>query len=140
MKTMFQTQIIKGKNMDYDKDKADKYRRNINRFLAVGGAGAIVGIIATAPFLATNLDAQNIGLYSAIVAAIGMGGAMWNWAAQEDLKAGRTVAAELKDFKEGFGNVLSRIRKEFDDEFATNQGLENKDGSTVEQKRKISIK
>jgi hypothetical protein len=124
--------------MDYDLKKADKYRRNINRFLAVGGAGAIVGLFATAPELASNLTAQNIGMYAAIIAAIGIGGAMWNWAAQEDLKSGRTISTEFKDIKASFGNVLSRIRKEFDDEFATNQGLDNKDGSTV--KKKISIK
>lgn len=124
--------------MNFNQNTADKYKRNINRFLAVGGAGAIVGLFATSPDLATNLTAQNIGMYSAIISAVGMAGAMWNWAAQEDLKSGRTIASEFKDIKEGFGIVLSRIRKEYDDEFATNQGLDNKDTVTI--KKKISIK
>lgn len=135
---LFQLQLQKGKIMDYDLKKADKYRRNINRFLAVGGVGAIVGLFATSPELVTNITAQNIGIYASIVAAIGMGGAMWNWAAQEDLKANKTLSSEFKDVKSGFGNLLSRIRQEFDDEFAINKGLDAKDAPST--KSKVSIK
>jgi len=120
--------------MNYDQIKADKYRRNINRFLVIGGIGALAGLIATSPKLATNVTAQSIGLYAIIFAAIGMFGAWWNWAAQEDLKSGRTIFSEFKEIKNDLKKVFSRVRREFDDEFARNQGLENKDDVHVKEK------
>jgi hypothetical protein len=123
--------------MDYNQSKVEKYRRNINRFLVIGGIGALAGLVATSPTYVTNTTAQSIGLYAIIMAAVGMVGAWWNWAAQQDLKSGRTISLEFHDIKKDFGNIVSRIRREFDDEFARNQGLENKDDVAVEKKIRV---
>lgn len=125
------------KNQD-TASKVEKYKMNIVRFLAVGGVSAVVGLIATSPELATNITAQNIGMYAALISALGMGGAFWNWASLEDMKEGRNLATEFSDVKQGFSNVISRMRKEFDDEFATNQGLDNNEPVTA--KKKIGLK
>ncbi|NCQ52109.1 hypothetical protein GW796_09505 [archaeon] len=103
-----------------------KFKYIFNRFLAVGGMAAIVGVIATSPDFATNVIAQDIGLYSAIIASLGICGAAWTFATQEDLKSGRTITNELKDVKDSLTNVLGKFREEFDDEFGTNQGLDDK--------------
>jgi hypothetical protein len=103
-----------------------KNKKLTNTFLAVGGTAALIGLFATTPELATNLDAQQIGIYAAAISALGMGGAAWNWATKIDHESGTTIASELKGLKSDFNNILGRIRKEFDDEFATNQGLDDK--------------
>jgi hypothetical protein len=123
--------------MDYNQSKLEKYRRNINKFLVIGGIGAFVGLVVTSPTYAANTTAQSIGLYAIIMAAVGMVGAWWNWAAQEDLKSGRTISLEFQDIKKDFGNIISRIKREFDDEFARNQGLESKEDVAVEEKVRI---
>lgn len=109
-----------------NEQKDDNYRRKTNRFMALGGTAAIFGLFATAPDLATSPLAQQVGLYSAIIAAVGIVGAGWNFASRLDLQSGKTLASEFKDVKNDFGNILGRIRKEFDDEFSRNQGLDDK--------------
>jgi hypothetical protein len=101
-----------------------KHKKNINLFMAVGGIAATVGLFATSPELATNVTAQQIGLYSFFIAAAGMGGAFWQWAKEEDQKSGRTLAMEWKDTKEDIGSVVSKVTKAFRDEYPTTPEIE----------------
>ena len=120
--------------------KADKYRRNINRFIAIGGIAAVIALFATDPEMLTNLVAQEIGFYSMIIAVIGICGAAWNWVSLEDLKSGSTITGELTEIKAGFNAAIAYVRKEFEDEFATNQGLDDKNTDIAAAKSKTSIK
>jgi len=100
------------------------HKKNINLFMTVGGIAAVAGLFATSPELATNVTAQQIGIYSSLVAAFGIGGAFWQWAKAEDQKSGRTLATEWKDTKEDIGMVVSKVTKAFRDEYPTTPDIE----------------
>ena len=118
----------------------DKNRRVTNRFLALGGTAAVIGIFATDPDLVNSITSQTIGYCTAVIAAIGITGAALKWAEKQDALYGKTIISEINDVKASFGKVLSRIRREFDDEFAINQGLDNKDFSTETKTKTLKLK
>ncbi len=86
---------------------AEKTKLNISRFAALGGSAALVGLIATSEHLATNPTAQNIGLYSAVIGGVSLGGALWQWATYEDKKR------ELETKPPSFSESLDSIRNKF---------------------------
>lgn len=88
---------------------ANKTKLNIARFAALGGSAAFVGLIATSEHLATNPTAQNIGLYSAIIAGVSFGGALWQFATYEDKKR----ELETKSSSSSFSSSLDSIRNKF---------------------------
>lgn len=104
--------------------KDSRFTRLIEGFMGAGGTAAVIGLIATSEEFVTNSIAQDIGVYSAIVAAIGFVGAAYTWATKEDLKHGRTFASEFNNIKNDVTNVFAKVkgvtahvRQEFADEY-----------------------
>lgn len=93
-----------------------KTKKNILKFLALGATASIVGLIATDPELATNPIAQKIGLYSTLIGGIGIFGAAWAWASQEDLKNGSTLKSEIIDLRNDLSKIIPKIRTYFNEE------------------------
>ncbi len=97
---------------------------NFNKEKIITLGAGIIGLIATSENFVGNQLAQQIGLYSAIVGAIGMGTILWKWAAEEDRKHGRTLASEFNEIKTDVKNVFAKVkgvtdqvRQEFADEY-----------------------
>jgi hypothetical protein len=86
---------------------AEKTKLNVTRFAMLGGSAAVVGLIATSEHLATNPTAQNVGLYSALVAGVALGGALWQFATYEDKKR------ELETKSPSFSSSLDSIRNKY---------------------------
>ncbi len=94
----------------------EKTKKSINKFAALGGSAALVGLIATNDNLVTNALAQDIGFGSALVAAGCLLGAAWKWASLEDAKNGKTLTTEFKEIKEEFSNKISSLRNAWNEE------------------------